>query len=65
MTERYLLFAGDRYYPGGGWKDFKMSFPSVELAVKAVKGLDDYDWWQVVDVETRTIVQSEDTSEQW
>lgn len=65
MAERYLLFAGDRYYPSGGWRDYKMDFSSVESAKTAVTGLDDYDWWQIVDSETRQIVESVDTSEQW
>lgn len=58
MTERYLLFAGERYYPAGGWQDFKMSFPSPELAEKAVTGfLEDYDWWQIVDLGARAIIK--------
>ena len=43
-----------------------MDFETVESAVTAAKGFsDDYDWWQVVDIETRAIVKSVDTSEQW
>lgn len=58
MAERYLLFAGEQYYPGGGWLDYKMDFPSVELAEKTVTGFsDDYDWWQIVDSLTRTIAK--------
>lgn len=54
---RYLLFAGNRFYPGGGWRDYKMDFPSAESAQNAVNGfLDDYDWWQVVDSQTRIVV---------
>ena len=35
-----------------------MSFPSPELAEKAVIGFsDDYDWWQIVDHETRAIIK--------
>ena len=29
---RFLLFAGDSYYPSGGWNDFIGYFPSVEAA---------------------------------
>jgi len=28
--KRYLLFAGDSYYPHGGWSDFKGSFDALE-----------------------------------
>jgi hypothetical protein len=49
---RYLLFAGDAYYPGGGWEDFKGRFATAEegaaegrrLAARALAdmaGLDD------------------------
>lgn len=30
--ETYLLFAGENYYPLGGWKDFVGSYPSVDAA---------------------------------
>ena len=35
MMDRYLLFAGDRYYPLGGWEDLKGEYPSVEKAKDA------------------------------
>lgn len=34
---RYLLFAGDAYYPGGGWSDYQGSFSSVKAALDAVR----------------------------
>ena len=33
--KRYLLFAGDQYYPSGGWNDFKNSFHSLKEATEA------------------------------
>jgi hypothetical protein len=30
--KRYLVFAGDDFYPSGGWKDLKDSFNSFEEA---------------------------------
>lgn len=60
MDERYLLFAGQRYYPSGGWDDYKMSFNSTESAMLAINGFqDDYDWWQIVDRQTLTVVREE------
>jgi hypothetical protein len=35
MKKQFLLFAGMNYYPKGGAYDFKGSFETVELAVKA------------------------------
>jgi hypothetical protein len=63
--KRFLLFAGDTYYPGGGWQDFKKSFDTVLEAVKAAAGntkdtdLKDnfWDWWQVVDLQTGKMVE--------
>lgn len=30
--ERYLVFAGDHYYPSGGWDDFHGDYASLEQA---------------------------------
>ncbi len=30
--KRFLMFAFDTYYPGGGWEDFKGSFSDLEEA---------------------------------
>jgi hypothetical protein len=43
---KYLLFAGDTYYPSGGAKDFIGSYESLEEAIKAVPG---YDWAHIAD----------------
>lgn len=32
---RYLLFAGDKYYPEGGWKDYRGAFGTLEDAEAA------------------------------
>lgn len=31
MTQMYLLFSGEFYYPSGGWDDFKGYIPSPTL----------------------------------
>ena len=30
--KRFLVFAGDYYYPSGGWEDFVGSFDTLEAA---------------------------------
>lgn len=52
--KRYALFAGDNYYPGGGWSDFAGSFDSALDAVAEGQRLLDgtSDWWQVIDLQT-------------
>ena len=51
----FLLFAGDRYYPRGGFEDFEDSFNSLEeakdYAIKRARG-----WFHVYDLEKREIV---------
>lgn len=52
--KQFLLFAGPRYYPGGGWQDFVDSFDTLEEAV--VVGTPDEDdwgkWFHVIDATT-------------
>lgn len=52
--KRYLTFAGDRYYPLGGWEDRRLSYDTKEEAVEAVSGR--WDWWHVVDLFTGQVV---------
>jgi hypothetical protein len=47
--KRYALFAGDTYYPSGGWYDFRGSFDSFEEALAASKE-QDYDWYHIVNL---------------
>lgn len=58
--KRYLLFAGDRFYPYGGWKDFISSYDTIDEAKAALDDpltrhsyggypLGTYDWWHVID----------------
>lgn len=53
-VKRYLLFAGDQYYPVGGWDDFKGSFDTPDEAVDAIRHPTEpngwrTDWWHVID----------------
>ena len=34
---RFLVFAGDRFYPGGGWHDFHSAYETAEGAVATAK----------------------------
>lgn len=57
--KRYLLFAGRRYYPVGGWGDFIDSFDTEEDAAEHVRAankqaardgkLRPFEWHEVVD----------------
>lgn len=54
---RFLLFAGDHYYPAGGWVDFKDSFLTLENAKDAAaKTYAREDWYHIIDTETGEIV---------
>lgn len=66
IMKRYLLFAGDTYYPAGGLGDLIDKFDTVEEARQdALKaryfedgsGTWYFDWYQIVDANTLTIVE--------
>lgn len=49
----YILFAGERYYPGGGMEDYCGTFTSIEMAVCEFESLGLHDpWGHVVDTDT-------------
>lgn len=51
----YLLFAGDIYYPEGGWADFINYFNTPEDAAAHVD-ITSPDWWQIVNADTLTVL---------
>lgn len=53
---RYLLFAGSAYYADGGWNDWHGDFDSIEEALVHRTTLH-YDWWHIVDITTKAIVE--------
>jgi hypothetical protein len=46
----YLVFAGENYYPGGGWLDFIGRYRTYEeaLLVATEKGTPHYAWAHIV-----------------
>lgn len=51
--KRYLLFAGNYFYPLGGWNDFVGDYDTIEEALQyAVK-----EWWHIVDSHTKSIIK--------
>ena len=60
--KRFLLFAGDVYYPSGGFGDFVGDFEAPEEArdklVKWIEAEGDpgYSWAHIYDTETMTMV---------
>jgi len=58
MQKIYLVFAGSKHYPAGGWRDFVWFTNSIEEALENLanyKG--DRDWWQIVDKDEMVIVK--------
>lgn len=43
----FMLFAGDHYYPRGGWNDYHGEFPTLEDARRVAANLL-VDWWHIV-----------------
>jgi len=55
---KYMLFAGPKYYPGGGVYDYVGRYQSVDAAKAAFAALEDCnDWAQIVDAETIDLVE--------
>lgn len=64
--ERFAVFAGEDYYPRGGWADFYGEAETIEVArekrdraVSLVKNPSGH-WWQIVDIHAGTVVEAED-----
>jgi len=55
---RFLVFSGYTYYPGGGWEDYRIGFPTLEAAEEYVKQYP-ADWWQIVDLITLRVVNED------
>lgn len=57
MKKRFLLFAGEDYYPFGGGNDFKGSFDSVKEAIEFFDTNKRMaDWANVFDTEKESVV---------
>lgn len=54
----YLVFAGGQYYPHGGWSDYIGKVVSIAAAKDLLLGSGPYEWWQIVDINTLTVVES-------
>jgi hypothetical protein len=48
--QRYLLFSGEAYYPGGGAEDFRGSYPTLVECMQSDGVFDQ--WWNVLDTRT-------------
>lgn len=51
--KRFILFAGDFYYPQGGMDDFVDSENTLKEAKELSEG---YEWAHVLDIETGSVV---------
>lgn len=47
--KRYAVFAGEQYYPCGGWGDYQGSYDTHDEAFAAA-GAGKSDWFEVVDL---------------
>jgi hypothetical protein len=56
--KRYLLFSGSNYYASGGWNDFREDYDTLEEAKEGLR-IHQEQWWQIVDITTKTMVDSE------
>jgi hypothetical protein len=62
--KRYLVFAGQEYYPLGGWKDLIQDFDIIEEAREFLANFFDVDentpvqWQQIVDTTSGQMVSN-------
>ena len=57
---RFIVFAGDEYYPSGGWLDFESSHDTLEAALLVANALrrGRADWSHVVDSESGEVTET-------
>lgn len=62
--KRFILFAGDNYYPGGGMSDMVTSFDDLQEAKRhwdqdqaQAYEYDRHDWGHILDRETGAVTQ--------
>ena len=56
---KYIIFAGDDFYPKGGLFDYKHQTTSIEEALTWL-AKNSFDWWQIVNGETFEIERVHD-----
>lgn len=58
LDNRYVIFAGETYYPSEGWKDFYDVAKTLEDAKKiSARALKENDWVQIIDFDHKQIVE--------
>ncbi|KQP36125.1 hypothetical protein [Pseudorhodoferax sp. Leaf274] len=55
MTERYALFAGDEFYPNGGFEDF-IAYGGLDELKAMLPRLAKKDWAHIADLKERRVV---------
>lgn len=57
LSPRYIIFAGDHYYPNGGWQDYYDQADTLEEAKRAYEnGKREYGWAHIVDLKNKQII---------
>ena len=63
MMKRYILFAGVKCYPSGGWGDYIDSFNTIKSAKLYAESYDGdgpydygYDWYHILDTKKYKVV---------
>lgn len=61
MDKPFILFCGFTYYPAPGWQGYIGDFETLEQACESgiENSQNEYDWWQVVDLDQKKIVAGE------
>lgn len=54
--KRFLLFVYDKYYPNGGWNDFRGDFDTIMEAKDKLLTMIEVERWHIVDINTKKII---------
>jgi hypothetical protein len=50
--KKFIVFAGDTYYPQGGMKDFKGTFDTEQKVNNYLLNCHNFDWIQILNTQT-------------
>ena len=54
---KYLVFCCYKYYPSGGWEDFRFEADTLEECFEKL-AIEVFDFYHIVDTNTREIVKA-------
>jgi len=60
MSDDYMVFMGDQFYPSGGWEDYECSFDTIEKCKNYIKMNESYCKWAHIVYMGKIVMQAYD-----